>query len=645
MRVILGAMMDTEGQKTGWLETFFYQRFFPLVVLVLTTIGLFYGAWLLENPVFDRLLNAQLKQCQSSSIACHMKGYQSPVVIVALDDRSLVMLEQKFGSKPWRHPAVFEKIASFNPAAIVFDGVMDLSKPESDEQKKEQAGIQRLLKTYPNLVVGVSPDTMSSEWDAFSSQLGAVRIYEDHDGVIRDGVPWVTSENGVFPSLSLQGVVAFLNSHTQGKWQALPPSSSDDTPKALRITNTEETMELPLYHVPNNSGSQAQWHMRWQSVRNPNTPSYKVTHPVVPIQTLFDEALSAEIDFSNHIVLVGSTSLAHRDNHPTPVARHHAGPDIQATMMDNILSGQSIRVAPWWINMLIAAVLALVAALYRVRIQHSGKSLFFAVGTALVYVYFCYDVLLAQHSYKVWVVIPVLVMAYSFVWTNIVQFVQGTHALRRLEKNLSRLVSNTVFQEIQTMENGIEANGKRMVITSMFVDIRNFTHIASEIPPQSVTSLLNEFYSVVVDVVFKHRGTVDKFMGDGILIMFGAPIEDDNHREMALEAAKEILNEADLLVAKWKEERNIETKIGVSLSSGPAFVGFIGPEVRLEYTAIGDTVNLCVRLQKETANTKSGLILSEYTAEPIQENHPELKSLGQVAVRGRKDNVTIYTVE
>jgi adenylate cyclase len=146
-------------------------------------------------------------------------------------------------------------------------------------------------------------------------------------------------------------------------------------------------------------------------------------------------------------------------------------------------------------------------------------------------------------------------------------------------------------------------------------------------------------------VVFRHFGTVDKFMGDGILIMFGAPLATDYHTTLAMEAALEILDLTQQLSQRWRETKNIDTEIGISLSSGPAFVGFLGPADKMEYTAIGDTVNLCVRLQEQTKQFNTRLIISEFTVQQLKLELYKMIDLGEVSVRGREAHVKVFTLE
>jgi class 3 adenylate cyclase len=181
----------------------------------------------------------------------------------------------------------------------------------------------------------------------------------------------------------------------------------------------------------------------------------------------------------------------------------------------------------------------------------------------------------------------------------------------------------------------------------MFVDIRNFTKLSENLPPKEVTEILNTWYTQIEEIANEYRGTVDKFLGDGALIMFGAPLESTQHADMALRAGRKMIAASESLAVKWKEERNIDFSIGVAVNSGFAFVGFVGPKNKLEYTAIGDTVNTAARLQDQTKVFHTSLIFSENTLKQCQNVHlgSELNSLGSIKVRGKNQSIPIYTFE
>ena len=137
------------------------------------------------------------------------------------------------------------------------------------------------------------------------------------------------------------------------------------------------------------------------------------------------------------------------------------------------------------------------------------------------------------------------------------------------------------------------------------------------LPPEKVVQLLNEYFESMVEVVFRNSGTLDKFIGDGLMVIFGAPQDDPNQEEHALKAAIEMQAELRKLAAKWKPE-GLSLRIGIGINSGPAIVGNIGSSRRMDYTAVGDTVNLASRLESTTKELGVGILISEYTYNALQ---------------------------
>lgn len=265
----------------------------------------------------------------------------------------------------------------------------------------------------------------------------------------------------------------------------------------------------------------------------------------------------------------------------------------------------------------------------RIKLKSIEKSLLYTAGSMIIYVWLAF-MAYTHGGIRLGVAMPLTGMGLAVLAGSMFLAVQGDQQVRLLEGHLSRLVSKDVFSEIRKRREVIGREGQHLEITSMVVDLREFTPWAENRSPQEVTELLNRFYAVVVETVFAYRGTIDKFMGDGILVIFGAPIADAEHRQKALSCAQ-------ALVDRMHE---LPLQLGVSLHSGPAFVGFIGPSDKLEYTAIGDTVNLCSRLQQEAKTFQTPLIVSETVLPP----EPVFKKLATIQVRGRDQQIGIYAL-
>lgn len=219
-----------------------------------------------------------------------------------------------------------------------------------------------------------------------------------------------------------------------------------------------------------------------------------------------------------------------------------------------------------------------------------------------------------------------------------------------VERNLvksafARYVSQQVADSILSNGTHPQLHGERRRITVLFCDVRGFTTISEKLTPEQVVNLLNSYFEKMVDVIFKHHGTLDKFLGDGLMAVFGAPVEDQFQEENALKAAMEMRSELMKLNDQVKESHGLELAIGIGINSGTAIVGNIGSSQRMEYTAIGDTVNLASRLEAKTKEVGADILISEYTYNSIRGAFPfQFQRVGTIAVKGRVDEVTAYSV-
>jgi adenylate cyclase len=207
----------------------------------------------------------------------------------------------------------------------------------------------------------------------------------------------------------------------------------------------------------------------------------------------------------------------------------------------------------------------------------------------------------------------------------------------------ARYVSRQVMDYVLSSSEAPTVKGDRRRITVLFSDIRGFTTIAEQMRPEDIVRLLNEYFEMMVAVVFRNRGTLDKFIGDGLMVFFGAPVEDPFQEEHALTAALEMQRELRKLGAKWQAEGRPAIRIGIGINSGNAVVGNIGATERLEYTAIGDTVNLASRIETATREIDADILVSEYTYDAVRGMFP-MERIGPIKVKGRADPVVVYSV-
>jgi adenylate cyclase len=221
--------------------------------------------------------------------------------------------------------------------------------------------------------------------------------------------------------------------------------------------------------------------------------------------------------------------------------------------------------------------------------------------------------------------------------------IHGLKERDTLKSSFSKYVSQYVMDEILSEKKQVNLQGERKKITVLFSDIRHFTQISENMSPENVVSLLNEYFEVMLKVIFKHQGTIDKFMGDGIMVEFGAPLTDNEQEIHAVRCGLEMLEALKKLNEKFLKEDRPTLSIGIGIHSGYAIMGNIGSETRMEYTAIGDCVNVASRLEQATKVYNHPILVSEDVFNALSNNlHGKL--IGSISLPGRSKEITVYAI-
>jgi len=220
---------------------------------------------------------------------------------------------------------------------------------------------------------------------------------------------------------------------------------------------------------------------------------------------------------------------------------------------------------------------------------------------------------------------------------------KGLQERERLKSGFARYVSQYALEELLELDKPISLEGERKKVTVLFSDIRQFTTIAEKLAPEEVLSLLNEYFEAMIEVIFNYGGTLDKFIGDGLMVEFGAPLDDKLQEVHAVLAALHMQIHLEKLCQKWEKEGKNRLTMGIGIHTGLAVVGNIGSERRMEYTAIGDTVNIASRLEVMTKKLQKPIIISKNVYEKVKD-HFECESLNEVDLPGREGSIHAYAI-
>lgn len=207
--------------------------------------------------------------------------------------------------------------------------------------------------------------------------------------------------------------------------------------------------------------------------------------------------------------------------------------------------------------------------------------------------------------------------------------------------SFERFLPRQVVDHILRSPDDIKLGGVRQIVTALFADIRGFTTLSEGSSPEIVVGLLNRYFSMISEIIFKHGGTLDKYIGDGLLALFGAPYTSELDAVQAVRAAIEMQRAMGPFNEKLTAENLPNISIGIGINTGPAIIGYIGSETRLDYTAIGDTINTAARL--ESLSQPGQIVISENTMQVLDESFP-LKPLGVEKLKGKNVNIRFAEV-
>jgi adenylate cyclase len=574
----------------------------------------------LENRLLDSFVRSQAAKLKPDP----------DVVIVNIDERSLAKmeLEEDAGRWPWSravYAQLVEGLAAQKPRAIVFDiafAEKDSLRPRDDAAFAEAVAEHR--NTYfPLLHIPVPKESDRIPLARLAPFLGLVKLAQSDPQARAALIPplilppeqwragligFQEDRDGVGRRFVLREVI--------GGWQipSLPARVAFDLG----------------YPVPDADDFVLAWR------------GGKDDFPRVPFSDVYQDLnrlkhLRPANEFTGKIVIVGTNASGLHDLRVTPIDTLHPGAEILGTAIENLKNGRWMRYAPqWWAA---AAGIALVVLLYlafdrAIDVRITGALLVAASAGLLGLSWFLVGRLVLFP-----VLTPLAAGGTFYAAASLANYLRERHARREAVAQFSRFVNPHVVRQL-IERGGIEGAGQTRDVTLLFSDIRGFTTLSEARRPEEVVALLNRYFSLQVDVVFRHGGSLDKFIGDCIMAIWGAPLDDPEHARHAVACA---LDMADTLQA-FKRELGPgvgDFDVGIGIHSGPAVVGLIGSDKRREYTAIGDTVNLASRIEGLTKDAKRRILVSSDTVQRCGGAF-DFVPAGSYKVKGRAQEVELY---
>jgi adenylate cyclase len=571
----------------------------------------------LENRLSDWFVRQQAQALQPDA----------DIVIVDIDDASLARMQDTAGSWPWPrsvHGELVRGIARQQPKAIVFDilfSELDQYRPESDlEFNRALRGLNNVY--FPLVRRAAEMDEKGAPATQVAAMLGLQRTEHADD----------KARIAVLPPLAIDaahwrtGTINFLeDADGVGRRYQLYTDAYGWLIPSLPARVAQDLG----YAVPQQPDLMLAWRGRPGAFKHISYvdlyEDFSREHP----QRIADE-------LKGKIVIIGTDATSMHDMRVTPLDSLYPGTEMLATAIDNLKNGRAMHQAD---EGFATGIALLLLALLSIAFMRGMNALKVGLGLSAVTLALLLGSYLAVAGLLLLPVLSPLLLAWAcyFVFA-LREYLRERQSRQQAVQLFSRFVNPHVVQEL-VAHGGLSRAGESRQITILFSDIRGFTTLSEKRTPQQVVDLLNRYFTLQVEVVFRHGGSLDKFIGDCIMAFWGAPLDDPEHARHAVEAALEM---GEVLQRFKRElgEEDANFDVGIGIHTGPAVVGLIGSDQRREYTAIGDTVNLGSRIEGLTKGV-SRILVSRETMEACGDAF-EFKSFGSFKVKGREQEVELF---
>lgn len=345
--------------------------------------------------------------------------------------------------------------------------------------------------------------------------------------------------------------------------------------------------------------------------------------------------------FKDKLVLVGATAMGTHDLRSTPFSPLYPGVEIHATVIDNILT-QNIITKPRWSRIYDLLAIILLGALTGIALTRTSaiKGLFIVSGLFILHI------LVARWLFinsRVWlnIVYPLMVFAITYTALTLYHYVTVERERKKIKGTFKHYVSPLVIEEMLKKPGRLKLGGEEKVITVLFTDLAGFTSYSELYAPHEMINILSEYFEKMTDQIFAHQGTLKEYVGDELMAIFGAPLEQADHAKRACATALAMRDRLHALRLDWAKIGRPALRARTGINTGLMLVGNIGSRYRFAYGALGDHVNLGSRLEGLNKVYGTEILLSENTADLAQGSF-RLREVDFVRVKGRKQPVRIY---
>ncbi|MBN2424650.1 MAG: adenylate/guanylate cyclase domain-containing protein [Calditrichaceae bacterium] len=343
--------------------------------------------------------------------------------------------------------------------------------------------------------------------------------------------------------------------------------------------------------------------------------------------------------FENKVVLIGTSLPGLFDLRSVPFQQAFPGVEIHANILYTLMQQNFIHKADPLLSLILLIALGMILG---ILLSYTKP----VVSFIIIIILSVAEVGLAGHLYahnSLWIQIinPILTIFLTFTFVYIYRYITEEKDKRFIRTTFSHFVTKSVVDELLAHPEKIKLGGEKKVCTVLFSDVAGFTTISEQLSPEALVHLLNEYLTEMTNLVFKHDGMLDKYEGDAIMAVFGAPIELGNHAYNACNAALIMQIQLEKMREIWREAGKPELHARIGINTGPMVVGNMGSETRFDYTVMGDSVNLGARLEPANKEYGTNIIIGEETYKQAG-NSLVVRPLDLLRVKGKTEPVQVY---
>jgi adenylate cyclase len=596
------------------------------IILLIAAVAVVETLWLNSLTGLDHRLGDALVRRQA------LKHAPDPeVILVAIDERSLEAMAAEHGRYPWPrsvHAQLLEQLARAGARAVVFDVMF--TDPDAGREPDDAYLVETAVATpsafFPLVRLEGADDSQGISLDDYGERLGFTKTPEARPGA-RAALLLP------FEQIALTGRTGAINflRDEDGVGRRYPVRIDA---QGWRIPSLPARVAGALgYAVPDEDSIEIRWRGRPED-------RARISYSDLLADLSLEQPQVYGEQVKDRIVVVGALASGLGDLRPTPMDAVHPGVDILAAAIETLKNGDAPARVPALAGTLLAlAGIALVVVLFRAGFGPVPTAGVLLVVTPLS-VGATYGALGAG-----WVLPAVTPLAFTWV-TYLARSVHEYLRERAIKKQavaaFGRFVDPRIVDTLVAQGGGDPraVKGESRTITLLFSDIRGFTTLSESRQPQEIVEILNHYFSKQVEVIFRHGGTVDKFIGDAIMAFWGAPVDDPQHARNAVKAAIEMGRVVDEFRKELPPDVAKDFDIGIGVHTGPAVVGFIGHERKLDYTAIGDSVNLASRIEGATKGV-ARILVSEATRSACEGDFM-FSDRGTFKAKGKSSEVLLF---